>query len=77
MESTVRREIRVDGNLCMGSGQCLWYAPGTFDQDENTVAFVQDQHGDTDDKIQTAIASCPTRAISRVGLPDPGPDESA
>jgi ferredoxin len=64
VESTVHREIRVDRNLCMGSAQCCWYAPNTFDQDEQTVAVVIDQQGDTEEAIQTAIASCPTRAIS-------------
>lgn len=64
METTANREIHVDRDLCMGSGQCLWYAPNTFDQDDNTVAVVIDQHGDPDDKVQTAISSCPTRAIS-------------
>lgn len=74
MESTVHREIRVDRSLCMGSGQCLWYAPNTFDQDDNTVAVVIDQHGDPEEKIQTAIDSCPTQAISIV--PTGEPDQS-
>ena len=69
MESTVHREIRVDRSLCMGSGQCLWYAPNTFDQDDNTVAVVIDQHGDPEEKIQTAVDSCPTQAISIVAKP--------
>ena len=72
MESTVHREIRIDRSLCMGSGQCLWYAPNTFDQDDNTVAVVIDQHGDPEDKIQTAIDSCPTQAISIVPKGEPG-----
>ena len=74
MESTVHREIRIDRDLCMGSGQCLWYAPNTFDQDDNTVAIVIDQHGDPEDTIQTAIISCPTRAISLTEAPDPEPE---
>ncbi len=36
------REIRVDRSLCMGSGQCCWYAPNTFDQDDETIAIVTD-----------------------------------
>jgi ferredoxin len=67
VESAVRREIRIDRSLCMGSGQCLWYAPNTFDQDDSTVAVVIDQHGDPEDQVRTAIASCPTQAISVVG----------
>ena len=61
-ESTANREIRVDRNLCMGSGQCSWYAPNTFDQDDETIAVVIDPA----EKIQTAVDSCPTRALSIV-----------
>jgi ferredoxin len=64
VETTANREIHVNRDLCMGSGQCLWYAPNTFDQDDNTVAIVIDQHGDPEDAVTTAINSCPTKAIS-------------
>jgi ferredoxin len=60
----VEREIRVDPDLCMGSAQCNWYAPNTFDQDDNGVAVVIDQSGDPEDAIRDAIKSCPARAIS-------------
>ncbi len=66
MDSVSRPVLQVDPDLCMGSGQCIWYAPSTFDQDENATAFVIDAHGDPEDKIQEAIKSCPARAISRV-----------
>jgi len=69
VESTVHREIRVDRNLCMGSAQCCWYAPNTFDQDDETVAVVINQQGDPEEAIQTAIVSCPTHAISIVEPP--------
>ena len=68
MATTRSREIRVDRSLCMGSAQCCWYAPNTFDQDANTVAVVIDQHGDSDEAITTAIEACPTRAISVVDV---------
>ncbi len=60
----MRREIRIDRNLCMGSSQCVGYAPNTFDTDDDTAAIVIDAHGDPDEKVLAAIASCPTRAIS-------------
>jgi len=65
MESAARREIRVDRDLCMGSAQCSMYAPGTFGQDDDGVAVVIDQDGDPQEAIATAIASCPTGALSR------------
>ena len=55
MATTARREIRVDRNLCMGSAQCCWYAPNTFDQDDDPAQA-----------IRTAVASCPTGALSIV-----------
>jgi ferredoxin len=64
VEPTTRREIRVDRDLCMGSAQCCWYAPNTFGQDDDAVAVVIDPQGDPDDAIATAIASCPTGALS-------------
>jgi ferredoxin len=58
-------ELTVDSDRCMGSGQCTFYAPGTFDLDDSSIAYVVDPNGDPDEKIQMAIDVCPTRAISR------------
>ena len=66
MAATAHREIRVDRTLCMGSAQCSWSAPNTFDQDDETIAIVIDQQGDPAEAIQTAVDSCPTRALSIV-----------
>jgi ferredoxin len=66
MATTAHREIRVDRSLCMGSGQCCWYAPNTFDQDDATIAIVIDPQGDPAETIQTAVDCCPTQAISVV-----------
>ena len=66
MAATTHREIRVDRTLCMGSGQCCWYAPNTFDQDDETIAIVTDPEGDPEEAIRTAVDSCPTQAISIV-----------
>ena len=62
------REIRIDRDLCMGSSQCVGYAPGTFDQDDDAVAIVVNPHGDPDEKVQAAIANCPTQAISLIEI---------
>jgi ferredoxin len=58
-------ELTVDRDRCMGSGQCTFYAPATFDLDDDSIAFVVDDHGDDADKIRMAIEVCPTRAIAR------------
>jgi ferredoxin len=67
MAATTHRDIRVDRTLCMGSGQCCWYAPNTFDQDDETIAIVTDPDGDAEEAIRTAVDCCPTQAISIVG----------
>ncbi|MBL3699546.1 ferredoxin [Leucobacter luti] len=58
-------ELTVDRDRCMGSGQCTFYAPGTFDLDDDSIAIVVAADGDPEDKIQMAIDVCPTRAIAR------------
>jgi ferredoxin len=58
-------QLTVDRDRCMGSGQCTFYAPSTFDLDDMSIAIVTDDNGDPDDKIQQAIDVCPTRAIAR------------
>jgi ferredoxin len=64
MAATARRELHVDRDRCMGSGQCCWYAPNTFDQDEQTIAVVTDSQGDPDEAVKAAVDGCPTQAIS-------------
>ena len=58
--------ITVDRELCMGSGMCTVYAPGTFVQDEHTKAIVTDPTGDPLDAIRNAVEACPTRALRLV-----------
>jgi ferredoxin len=56
--------VTVDRERCMGSGNCLFWAPGTFDLDDDGVAIVIDPAGDEADRITVAVEGCPTRAIS-------------
>jgi ferredoxin len=58
-------QLTIDRDRCMGSGQCTFYAPNTFDLDDLSIAIVTDDNGDPDDKIQQAIDVCPTRSIAR------------
>jgi ferredoxin len=48
----------------MGSGMCVMYAPGTFDQDDQTKAVVTDPTGDTAEQVRIAVEACPTGALS-------------
>ena len=57
-------EIRIDREKCMGSGNCSFWAPSTFDLDDEGIATVTDPEGDSDEKIVLAAQGCPTQSIS-------------
>jgi ferredoxin len=57
-------EVAVDGELCMGSGNCLYEAPGVFDLDDDSVAFVVDPAASSEEQIIAAARKCPTHAIA-------------
>jgi len=56
--------IKIDRELCMGSGNCAFHAPNTFDLDDEMKVIVVDPAGDPDDKIRLAVDGCPTLALS-------------
>lgn len=56
--------IEIDATKCMGSGNCSFWAPATFDLGDDGVAFVKDEAGDDEDKIVLAAQGCPTQAIA-------------
>jgi ferredoxin len=76
-EAEVAWSIEVDRELCMGSGMCIVYAPGTFAHDEHTKAVVVDPTGDTIDAIRNAVQACPTSALRLVIDADDTSDEGA
>ena len=59
-------EITIDRDTCMGSGNCVFWAPGVFDLDDEGIAIVVDPTAQPEDKIVHAAQGCPTRAISVV-----------
>jgi ferredoxin len=65
-ESGPTWSVEIDRELCMGSGMCIVYAPGTFAHDEQTKAVVVDSAGDPIDAIRTAVQACPTSALRLV-----------
>ncbi|MGH9110999.1 MAG: ferredoxin [Acidimicrobiales bacterium] len=60
------RRIVIDRDRCIGSGNCSFYAPATFDLDEELKAVVVDPDGDDPGDIAAAVEGCPVRAISIV-----------
>jgi ferredoxin len=60
----VTLEISINRELCMGSGNCSFWAPGVFDLDDDGIAVVLDVTAQPDDKIVLAAQGCPTQAIT-------------
>jgi ferredoxin len=56
-------DISIDRDLCMGSGNCSFWAPGVFDLDDEGIAFVVDPAAQPEDKVVLAAQGCPTQAI--------------
>ena len=61
-------EITIDRELCMGSGNSAFWAPGVFDLDDEGIAVVLDPTAQPEDKIVLAAQGCPTQAISVEGI---------
>jgi ferredoxin len=57
-------KITIDREKCMGSGNCSFMAPGTFDLDDDLKAVVIDPDGDGPDAVALAADGCPTKAIT-------------
>lgn len=56
-------EVYVDQQTCIGCGLCPSIAPGVFRLNDAGVSEVKDQTGESVEKIQEAIDSCPVNAI--------------
>jgi len=57
-------DVRADRDKCMGSGNCAFHAPNTFDIDDDMKVVIVDPHGDPDDQLRHAVEGCPTLALS-------------
>jgi len=53
----------IDREACMGSGNCLYWAPGVFDLDDSGVAVVVGDVRANEENVRLAAKNCPTRAI--------------
>ena len=56
--------VAVDRDRCIGSGSCVMYAPGAFDQDAEAKVVVLDPIVDDIDTVRLAVEGCPTRALT-------------
>ena len=58
--------VVIDRELCMGSGLCITYAPGTFEHDEEARAVLRTSTTDALDEVRSAVEACPTGAIQLI-----------
>jgi ferredoxin len=59
--------LHVDPDRCQGHGRCVAFAPDAFDLDEEGYATVSpdfERIEGVPDRIRTALANCPERAIT-------------
>ena len=58
--------ITADTAVCVGAGQCVLTEPTVFDQDDDGIVLVSNDHpdGDTADRARDAVTLCPSRALS-------------
>ena len=57
-------EIDIDRDACMGSGNCVYAAPGVFELDDDSIARVVDPEASPADAVVAAARQCPTHAIT-------------
>ena len=56
--------IEINREVCMGSGNCSFWAPGVFDLDDDGIAILVDIDAAPEEKIVLAAQGCPTQAIT-------------
>lgn len=56
-------KVEVIRSKCISAGSCEAVAPGVFALDEEGIAIVISQDGNSDDEKLLAAQSCPTDAI--------------
>ena len=59
-----RLQVEVDRDLCLGSGNCVFEAPGAFELDDDGIASVLDAAAAPEQKVLDAARKCPARAIT-------------
>jgi ferredoxin len=58
----------IDRDACMGSGNCVCWAPADVDPNGEGVAIVRDELAGHEEQVRVAAANCPTWAIRVGGL---------
>jgi ferredoxin len=56
-------KIKIDRDLCIGTGNCIDTAARTFELDDDNICIIKDAIGDSDEDILEAAKVCPVTAI--------------
>ena len=57
-------QVEIDRDVCIGSGNCVYGAPGVFELDDDSIAVVVDADAATEDVIVRVARLCPSHAIT-------------
>lgn len=57
-------EITMKKDLCIGTGNCVFWAPEVFELTDAGIANIINAEGLPEDKIIHAARQCPIRAIA-------------
>jgi ferredoxin len=59
--------VRADRDVCIGAGLCVLTAGAVFDQDDDGIVVVLDEHPSDGAAAREAVANCPSGALSLTG----------
>jgi ferredoxin len=57
-------DVKVDWDRCMGSGNCLFWAPESFDLGDDGRAVTFDPEATDEERLRVVAGGCPVGAIS-------------
>jgi len=63
IDATLRGTVTVDREACMGSGNCVYWAPNVFQLDDDGIAVVCGDLAGNEEAVRVAMVNCPTSAI--------------
>lgn len=56
-------EVSIDSDLCIGTGNCAYFAPEVFELEDSGQARVLDPKGRPELDVIQAAEQCPIRAV--------------
>ncbi len=57
-------EVRVERDRCIGSGNCVFWAPDSFDLDDAGISVPHLAQGADEGPVLRAVAGCPVGALT-------------